>query len=44
MRENCLADKWSLELADRSHRAWDMDRVLGRQGSSVPEERELKLG
>lgn len=31
--------KLDLELADRESEAWDMDRVLGRQGSSVPEER-----
>lgn len=31
--------KLDLELADRESEAWDMDRSLGRQGSSVPEER-----
>lgn len=31
--------KLDLELADRESEAWDMDRSLGWQGSSVPEDR-----
>lgn len=39
MRNFAWQIKLDLELADRESEAWDMDRVLGRQGSSVPEER-----
>lgn len=31
--------KLDVELADRESEAWDMDRSLGWQGSSVPEDR-----
>lgn len=38
-KELCLRDKIRLKLADRESEAWDMDRSLGWQGSSVPEDR-----
>lgn len=31
--------KLDIELANRASEAWDMDRSLGWQGSSVPEDR-----
>lgn len=39
MRNFSWEIKLDLELADRESEAWDMDRSLGWQGSSVPEDR-----
>ena len=39
VRNSAWQIKLDLELADRESEAWDMDRSLGRQGGSVPEER-----
>lgn len=39
VRNSAWQIKLDLELADRESEAWDMDRSLGWQGGSVPEER-----
>ncbi|XP_010338028.1 septin-4 isoform X6 [Cebus imitator] len=39
MRNFAWEIKLDLELADRESEAWDMDRSLGWQGNSVPEDR-----